>query len=382
MKKKLLALIVPFMMVGALTGCESSKQYDEFCAKAADTMPMLLNSATGKEIYASEEHVRDLEDYNSVLALGSFKYQEKELTVNWELLPAEKWVKSSYALDETRYKITPVYGKEDFEASIKCTVSYVEGKKTKGKTEMNWKFNVAKTEVVEMTLKELNEAFVANDNKLPNSMTVDEEGKTVQIGTRGYITATYEQPDHTYSGVFISDGEYSLQLYAGQISNLWKENGLKVGDCIFAVGPLSMYGIIEMKPTMMEPIDGEAYKIAEPKYPDLTNNEAAIANDDKLWIHQSSLVTMTGAKYKSGLDDFKPKSHSTLVFTCQEKDVKLYCSYHLGETMMTAIQTAINAYKDNPPAVTIKGILTYSTTDPASFQIIPVFGTDSIKAAA
>ena len=378
MKKKLLALIVPFMMVGALTGCESSKQYDEFCAKAADTMPMLLNSATGKEIYASEEHVRDLEDYNSVLALGSFKYQEKELTVNWELLPAEKWVKSSYALDETRYKITPVYGKEDFEASIKCTVSYVEGKKTKGKTEMNWKFNVAKTEVVEKTLKEINEEFIANDNKL-GDLATDAEGKAVQIGTRGYITATYEQPDHTYAGVFISDGEYSLQLYAGQISNLWKENGLKVGDCIFAVGPLSMYGIIEMKPTMMEPIDGEAYKIAQPKAVDLTGK--TIGSDTSLWINQSSLVTMTAAKYKSGLDKFNPKNHSTLVFTCQEKDVKLYCSYHLGETMMTAIQTAIDAYKDNPPAVTIKGILTYSTTD-NDFEIIPVFGTDSIKAAA
>lgn len=378
MKKKLLALIVPFMMVGALTGCESSKQYDEFCAKAADTMPMLLNSATGKEIYASEEHVRDLEDYNSVLALGSFKYQEKELTVNWELLPAEKWVKSSYALDETRYKITPVYGKEDFEASIKCTVSYVEGKKTKGKTEMNWKFNVAKTEVVEKTLKEINEEFIANGNKL-GDLATDAEGKAVQIGTRGYITATYEQPDHTYAGVFISDGEYSLQLYAGQISNLWKENGLKVGDCIFAVGPLSMYGIIEMKPTMMEPIDGEAYKIAQPKAVDLTGK--TIGSDNSLWINQSSLVTMTAAKYKSGLDKFNPKNHSTLVFTCQEKDVKLYCSYHLGETMMTAIQTAIDAYKDNPPAVTIKGILTYSTTD-NDFEIIPVFGTDSIKAAA
>ena len=378
MKKKLIALIVPFMMVGALTGCDNSKEYNEFCAKAADTMPMLLNSSTGKEIYASEEHVRDLEDYNSVLALNAFKFQDKEMTVNWELSPAEKWVKSSYALDETRYKITPVYGKEDFEASIKCTVSYVEGKKTKGKAEMNWKFNVAKTEVVEKTLKEINEEFIANGNKL-GDLATDAEGKAVQIGTRGYITATYEQPDHTYAGVFISDGEYSLQLYAGQISNLWKENGLKVGDCIFAVGPLSMYGIIEMKPTMMESIDGEAYKIAQPKAVDLTGK--TIGNDNSLWINQSSLVTMTAAKYKSGLDKFNPKNHSTLVFSCQEKDVKLYCSYHLGETMMGAIQTAIDAYKDNPPAVTIKGILTYSTTD-NDFEIIPVFGTDSIKAAA
>ena len=116
MKKKLIALIVPFMMVGALTGCDNSKEYNEFCAKAADTMPMLLNSSTGKEIYASEEHVRDLEDYNSVLALHTFKFQEKEMTVTWECLPADKWVQSSYVMDQTRYKLAPIYGKEAYEA--------------------------------------------------------------------------------------------------------------------------------------------------------------------------------------------------------------------------------------------------------------------------
>ena len=377
MKNKLLALVVPFMMVGVLTGCDNG-QYNDFCAKAADTVPVLLNSSTGKEIYASEENVRDLEDYNSVLGIKNFKFQEKELTVTYELLPADKWVQSAYALDETRYKITPVYGKEDFEASIKATVSYVEGKKTKGKAELNWKFNVAKTEVVEKTLKEINEEFIANGNKL-GDLATDAEGKAVQIGTRGYITATYEQPDHTYAGVFISDGEYSLQLYAGQISNLWKENGLKVGDCIFAVGPLSMYGIIEMKPTMMEPIDGAAYKIAEPKYVDLSNK--ALGNNNDLWINQSSLVSINNCKYKSGLDKFDPKNHSTLVFTSGENTVKLYCSYHLGETMMGAIKTLVEGYGENPPAVTLKGILTYSTTD-NDFEIIPVFGTNSFVAAA
>ena len=376
MKKKLIALIVPFMMVGALTGCDNSKEYNEFCAKAADTMPMLLNSSTGKEIYASEEHVRDLEDYNSVLALHTFKFQEKEMTVTWECLPADKWVQSSYVMDQTRYKLAPIYGKEAYEASIKCTVSYVEGKKTKGKAEMNWKFNVAKTEVVEKTLKEINEEYVANGNKL-GSLATDAEGKAVQIGTRGYVTATYEQPDHLYSGVFISDGEYSLQLYAGKLSDLWKENGLKVGDCVFVVGPLSMYGIIEMKPTLMENIDGAAYKIAEPKTIDVSGKN--IGSDNSLWVNQSSVVTMNNCKYKSGLDKYKVGGHSTLVFSSGENDVKLYCSYHLGDTMMEAIKTFCEGGADK--VVTLKGILTYSTTD-SDFEIIPVFGTNSFVAAA
>lgn len=378
MKKKLLTLIVPLMLVGSLTGCGNSGEYNDFCAKAADTAPLLLNSDTGKEIYASEEHVRDLEDYNSVLALNKFKFQEKDLTFTWDLSPKEKWIQSEYALDSTRYKISPVYGKEAYDASIKCTVSYVEGGKTKGKAELSWKFHVAATEVVEMTLKSLNETFVANDNKL-GSMATDEEGKAVQIGVRGYITTTYEQPDHTYAGVWLSDGEYSLQLYAGQISNLWKENNLKVGDCIFAVGPLSMYGIIEMKPTKMEPIDGAAYNIAQPATLDLAGKD--IQTDSYSWLHQSSLVSLAGCQYKSGLSSYKVGSHSTLTFTCDGKDVKLYCSYHLGDTMMTAIKELVEGYGENAPTVTLKGILTYSS-ESSDFEIIPVFGVNSIVAAA
>ena len=377
MKKKLLAIIVPAMMMASLAGCSGGGQYNDFCAKAADAAPLLLNSSTGKEIFASETTVRELSNYNSVLALNTYTFQEKELTLTWDLQPAEKWINSAYALDATRNKIAPIYGAEEFEASIKCTVSYVEKGKTQGKAELGWKFKVAPTHVMEMTLKQLNEKYVENGNKL-TGMDKDAEGKEISVGVRGYITETYEQPDHTYAGVFISDGEYSLQLYAGQISNLWKENNLKVGDCIFAVGPLSMYGIIEMKPTMMEPIDGKAYGIADPVTVDLTGKDMQAASN---WLNQSSLVSMPGCKYKSGLDSFKATSHSTLKFSCGEQEVKLYCSYHLGETMMNAIKDACSVEGFAEKTVTLKGVLTVSTTD-NDFEIIPVFGANSIIVAA
>ncbi|MBO7574168.1 MAG: hypothetical protein J6T25_05280 [Bacilli bacterium] len=378
MKRLFRALILPAMMMATLSACGSggSKKFNELCAKAADTAPLLLNSATGKEIFASS-HKRELADYNSVLGLKSFTYSQKEFAVAWELTPADKWVSSTYLLDETRVKMAPIYGSEEFEASLKCTVSCVENGKNKGKATLEWFFDIAKTEVVEKTLRQINEEFVANGNKL-GSLATDEEGKAVQIGTRGYITATYEQPDHTYAGVFIQDGEYSLQLYAGQISSLWTENGLKVGDCIFVVGPLSMYGIIEMKPTLMEPIDGAAYNIASPVTVSLEGKQMQAEEN---WLNQSSLVELPGCKYKSGLDKFDPKNHSTLVYECGTMTVKLYCSYHLGETMMDEIKTLVDATKDNPPTVTIKGILTYSTTD-SDFEIIPVFGTGSIVTPA
>ncbi len=377
MKRLFRALILPAMMMATLSACGSgSKKFNELCAKAADTAPLLLNSATGKEIFASS-HKRELADYNSVLGLKTFTYSQKEFDVEWEATPADKWVSSTYLLDETRIKMAPIYGPEGFEASLKCTVSYSEKGKVKGKTSLEWFFDVAKTEVVEKTLRQINEEFVANGKKL-GSLATDEEGKAVQIGTRGYITATYEESEHVYAGVFIQDGEYSLQLYAGQISSLWKENGLKVGDCIFVVGPLSMYGIIEMKPTLMEPIDGAAYNIASPVTVSLEGKQMQAEEN---WLNQSSLVELPGCKYKSGLDKFDPKNHSTLVYECGTMTVKLYCSYHLGETMMDEIKTLVDATKGNPPTVTIKGILTYSSTD-SDFEIIPVFGTGSIVTPA
>ena len=173
MKKKLFALIVPLMMVGTLTGCGESGKYNDFCAKAADTAPLLLNSKTGKEIYTSEESVRELEDYNSVLALNTYTFQGKELKITWEFLPKEKWVISTYALDATRSKVTPTYGKEAFDATAQCIVSYVEGGKSQGKTVLNWKFSVAKTEVVERTLKQIDEDYVKNGFKLLRSAQLE-----------------------------------------------------------------------------------------------------------------------------------------------------------------------------------------------------------------
>ena len=115
MKMKFKALILPFMMMATLTGCSNDGQYNKFCEAAADAAPLLLNSLTGKEIYASEK-VRTLSDYNSVLALTTFTFQEKELAIDWEFSPAEKWVAAPYAVDETRNKMMPVYGKEAFDA--------------------------------------------------------------------------------------------------------------------------------------------------------------------------------------------------------------------------------------------------------------------------
>jgi len=371
MKKKLLSLIIPALLLTGLTSCGNSKKYDALCAAAADSAPILLNSSTGKEIQTSETRVRELKDYNSVLALNSYTFQEKELEITWELAPKEKWVQSIYSLDETRYKITPIYGKEAYDASIKCIVSYKEGNDS-GKAELNWKFHVESTETVEMTLEQINTKYVENGNQL-GDLAKNEEGKDVVIGTRGIITGHFAEPDDVYAGVFIQDGDYALQLYAGSLSSLWKEGNFKVGDCVFVVGKLSIYGVIEMAPEMLESIDATAYNIKAPNTLDLSNKEW----NGSLMVNQSALISLDNCVYSSGNVE-KEGAHASINFKRNGTDVLAYCNYHLGKTAMLAIKDLVATYVANETTVTIKGVIGFYNGTP---QIVPVFGTESFIAA-
>ena len=371
-KMRLAALLLPFMMMATLAGCDAQdKQYDELCAKAADVFPLVLNSANGKEIYASEK-VRPLDNYASVLTLKEFKYAEKDFTVDWAMTPAEKWVSSTYVLDEARNKMAPTYGKEDYDASLKATVSCLVDGKNRGKKELTWNFHVGSVDTVEMTLKALNEKFVANNYAL-GDLAKDSEGKDVTIATRGIITATFNpaKSGDLGSGVFIQDGEYGLQLFDTKyLFDLWKESGVKVGDCVFVVGKLSLYnGIIEMAPSMFEMVDATAYSIAKPVTIDLTNKTW----DKTLKLNQSILATFADCKYKDG-NVTAVGSHASINFTHGETNVLAYANYHIGEEGMTAIKNLVDTFIAGETTTTIKGILTFYNDSP---QIIPIFGVNS-----
>ena len=374
MKRLFRALILPALMMATLAGCggNSGEQtdYNDLCAKAADAQPMLLNASTGKEIYTSS-HKKELSGYNSVLALKGFTYKEKEFKVDWELTPADKWTSSTYLVDNTRLKMTPNYDATGFEASLKATVSYAEGGQQKGKAELSWAFDVAASTVKELTLKQINENYVKNGNDL-GDMAKDSEGKDVTVGTRGIVTSTFEKKDHVYAGVFIQDGEYALQLYAGSLSSLWAENGVKEGDCVFVVGKLSVYGVIEMGPTLMEIIDPAAYNIAEPVTINLNEKEFT---GSALMKHQSTIATFNNLTYVSGNVE-KTSSHATIKFSNGDTEVAVYCNYHIGPDAMTAIQELVDGY-DTDTVVNIKGILSFYNNDP---QIIPIFGAESFIA--
>lgn len=372
MKNKFMALVLPLMMVASLTGCNNSNNngavdYNKFCEDAVDAAPLLMDSSTGKEIFASATHVRDLSDYNSVLALNTYVYKEKELKLTWEADPADNWVVSPYVLDASRTKYAPKYD-SSFEASLKCTVSYVENEKVLGSKEVTWKFNVIKATSVEKTLREINEEYVANDYKLGDLANGS-------IATRGIITGSFEHPDHVYAGVFIQDGEYALQLYASKLEALWNENSLKVGDCIFVVGKLSIYGVIELGPNFIEVIDKATYNIADPVTIDAATKDWT---KESLMPHQSALVTLASCVYSDG-NVKSSASHATINFKHGDDTIAVYCNYHIGKPAMEAIKTLVEGYTKDQTTVTVKGILSFYDDAP---QIIPLSGASSFVAAA
>ena len=374
MKRLFRTLILPALMVATLAGCGGNSDktdYNDLCAKAADAQPMLLNASTGKEIYTSS-HKKELSGYNSVLALKEFTFKEKEFKVDWELTPADKWTSSTYLVDASRLKMTPNYDATGFEASLKATVSYAEDGKVKGKAELSWAFDVAASTVRELTLQQINENYIKNGNDL-GDMAKDADGKDVSIGTRGIVTATFEKKEHVYAGVFIQDGDYSLQLYAGSLSSLWAENGVKEGDCVFVVGKLSFYGVIEMGPTLMEVIDPAAYNVSAPNTINLNEKEFT---GSALMKHQSSMATFSNLTYVSGNVE-KTTSHATIKFASGETEVAVYCNYHIGPDAMTAIQELVGEYTTET-VITVKGILSFYNNNP---QIIPVFGAQSFIAS-
>ena len=373
MKRKLFTLLIPAMMVGCLAGCGGkATDYNKFCADAADTVALLLNSDNGKEIFASDTMTREMADYNSVLGINAYTYKEKELKFDWQPLPADKWVSSPYVLDNSRTKFAPVYGDADYEASLKCTVSYAEDGKELGKKEFNWRFDVKKATAVEKTLKEINDEFVANGNDLGDLASGN-------IATRGIITATFEEPDHIYAGVYIQDGDYALQLYAGKLSSLWAENGFKVGDCVFCVGPLSPYGAVEMKPNLMEVIDAAAYNITAPTELDLTDQTWSV--NDNLVKRQSCLAKIEGLVYKEG-NITSVTMAGAIKFLNGSTEVEINCNYHLGPTAMKAIKELVEGYTTST-TVTIRGILGFdkaANNGPDKPNLIPIFGVNSFVA--
>ena len=372
MKKKLLLFFLPFIFcLGACSATSGgSNSNKDLCTKALDSFPILLNFSTGKEIFATSNAI-EAEDYTSYLALNSLTWKEKEFDLTWSCSPQEKWSVNAYSSDTSRTKYMPLYGKEEYEASLSLTIN-VKGDEKNSVTQ-TWNFKVDTHESPDLSdytyisLKDLEEQYNADNNSHSGD----------KIYTFGKIVATMEPNEtHLYSGAYIQDGEYGLMLYAGQLSTLWFSVGFEIGDVVMIAGPTSPYsGLLEVKPTYIEYADSYLLEkditVSEPITNDLTNI-AWSANTVN--IYQNTLIKLDGLRYAGVKTALKVGTHGGLLFKDKNGvEILAYVNYHIGENSYNSLIDLTSTWVVNETKVNFYGLLSVYN-DP---QIFPVYGANS-----
>lgn len=370
MKKSL--FVLPFLFVASLTGCGGSKT--NLAAQALDSFPMLIDFSTGKEINIIEGK-QEANDLDSFLGLKSLYWQETNFKLEWKALPEGKWNISDYPADETRLKFLPLYGDEAFECSLNLHIETEDGKQ---KADATWTFDAAVHQKINLegytyiSIEELETGYSKTGK--PN------EGKYY---TFGYITGHMEDPDHVYSGVYLGDGEYGTQLYAGKLKDLWSGLGLADGDLVVAAGVLSPYkGLMEIKPDAID--NGlsyaEAANVIKPVELDGNNLSwgGSDKGDDAAATHQCSRVSVTAAYVSGKVESVSAQGYMTFK-TSDNKTISISANYHIGTKAMQSLVDLGNEIAVGD-VYTIKGVISVYDGD---VQIIPLNGAlDFTKASA
>ena len=366
MKKSL--LILPALMIAGLSGCAGGG--DNICDQAINSLPILLDNSTGKEINLSDEKI-EAKDLDSFLALNTLTWQNKEFDLKWTPAPAEKWKVKDYSADEERTKYTPIYGAEAFDCSLTLDISTKDGK---AKSKAVWNFTADAHKAVDLT----NYTYVSIPDLIKGNVQDGDYGSG-KIWTVGYIHSHHESPDHVYSGLYIGDGDFSIMLYAGQISKLWSAYEFEIGDKVVMCGAPSPYkGLYEVKPDNMD--FAETYEHAsDVTLPTVLNGNDLIwsntdKTDDGALVHQSSKVKYTGAEFVSG----DGKSNTSLVFKFGTVEISVYMNYHLGTAL---IDEVVELFKDAKAGdkYDIEGVISVSND---IVQIIPTLGAAGLKKVA
>ena len=367
MKKSL--FILPLLMVSALAGCNGGSKGPNLAEQALDSFPMLIDFATGKELNIVEDK-QTAKDLDMFLGLKSLYWQETEFDLTWTPAPAEKWVVSEYKQDESRTKFRPIYGAEAFDCSLQLDIQTKDGKQ---KATATWSFEAQVHKALDLTdytyttIEDLSKGFV--DTGKPTS------GKYYVVG---YIHAHMEEPDHVYSGVYLGDGQYGTQLYAGQLSKLWSSYGFADGDLVIAAGTVSPYkGLMEIKPDAMEPVLEKDYpNVKKPVV--LNGNELSWGTNDKgetsAKYHQCAPVEIT-VSYVSGKVESESAQGDLVFKTSDNKTINVSCNYHIGKTAMASLMEltaniqvgdtyklrgVISVYDDAPNIIPINGAASFT----------------------
>ena len=362
--KKTKLFLLPLLLVGSasfLTSCGEDNM--PFLEAAVDGVSMLLDSDSGREIYMDYDKTLQAADYKSYLGLKSITFDEQELEVEWKY-DETKWYRSTYLADESRYKFTPIYSDDETAGTFDTTLT-VEIKYKNAKMEKTWDFHVTPLAYVVSDLETVQKAYAADNTNFPKKLS--STGKVV-----GWLEPS---SDHLYAGVYVADGEYGMMLYAGQLSNLWKELNFKIGDNILFCGSVEPYsGLMEVKPSYIEILAEDDPRCGAAPVT-LNGNELGYAN---LGVHQSALISYKNLKYKSVKSDgdggdnvFKVGSHVTI--TCEDETgaiVPVRINYHIGKTRQTELKTMVDSWTANSTIFDFEGVVGMYAPD---VQLCPVY---------
>lgn len=276
---------------------------------------------------------------------GNFDAEGKEIIAEPEItwtFSDKHWTKKGYVdsnkqADPTRYQFVPesVYSADtEYDTDMTLTMKYNGVTKS-----VVWHVHEGHIDLEAKTIQEYREGIASGSIS-----------KTTYVKLYGYITGVHDV-EHEYSGVYMQDGEWAIQLYAGNLGTCYTANGIEVGDLVYAVGNLSQYhGLDELYVATLQKVsDAEkaalSYVPANPVKLDIPAGgftATALAHKDACLVTMSSLtfITVGSSASVTPTNEYKTTdSYQYLWFKdANDKTVSMYLHYHLKErTEMAAL---------------------------------------------
>lgn len=392
MKLKML-LALPLIVV-ALAGCGSNKKEvsseevvsDEQIVETMINDPTHLVKSDGSLLYYGT--TTRLKYGDTLIATKKYQYETGNKDAEGNEIVAEpeitwtfsnkRWTKKGYIdsdkhADPNRYQFVPesVYSADtEYDTDLTMTMKYNEVTKS-----VVWHIHEGHIELEAMTIEAYRKGIA--DGSI---------AKTAYVKLYGYITGAHDA-EHEYSGVYMQDGEWAVQLYAGNLGACYTGNGIEIGDLVYAVGNLSQYhGLDELYvATLQKVTEAEAaaltYTPAAPvkmAIPAGGFTASALAHKDACLVTMSNLTFITvGANANvTPTNVYKTSDNYQYLWfkDAENNTVSMYLQYHLKErTEMAALfatwtcgSTVIDfdghlSWYDAPMLMPVNGVSCFTT---------------------
>ena len=380
---KLKSLLALPLIIVALAGCTQNKPAqssseeeltDEQIVELMISDPTNLIKSTGDIMYYGT--TTRLKYGETLVAVKKYSYEtgkndeegnpiiiQPEIT--WTFSD-KHWTKQSYidsnkVADPTRYKFVPesVYTTDtEYDTDLTLKMKYNDVTK-----EVVWHVHEGHIELQAMTIEEYRKGIASGS-----------VSKSAYVKLYGYITGAHA-PEHESSGVYMQDGEWAIQLYAGNLGTCYTGNGIEVGDLVYAVGNLSQYhGLDELYVATLQKVT-DSEKAALDRVPDepvVMNIEAGkftatdLAHKDACLAKMDNLTFITVGKTDPGegkrTNEYKTsESYTYLLFKdTEDKSVLLYITYHLDGR--DAMKTLFASWTCGSTVVDFNGHLSWYDT--------------------